>query len=552
MMRKAAAFFVVAAGVAVATTVSPAAEALSFSAPTSVAAKTRTTTTLKLSWAARAGAHGYRVQLSRSSTMSRPRYLAYPTNTALVRGLAPHTRYYFRVAVINPRTGVRLSRYTGARYPSAVTAPVATPTGLVTRQTTPTSTTVSWKPSEGAPKYRLQWSTSATFSSGNVWYNPTSASRAVTGLAPSRTYYARVRAITNTGTALTSYTKAVRVKTAAAPAPAPAPTPAPTPAPAPAPTPGPVDIRAGSFNVMTVHGDQTAGEQTTWANRRSTVVSQIMGEHLDVLGAQEVDQSYYRTSQLVDGATQYLDLLNGLNEAGGSYALTSEYTYNCVRPLTSYNCVYQDRGASAGDRIYYNTKTLELVRRGAYLFPSQDVLKSYGMAWAVLRVKASGTEFLFTTTHLCPPNRTVRVEQWNQLIKEINRIKGSLPVIATGDFNTQKFDTIVQTMLPAMKNAGYGDVLNQTYATNPIANPRAQKSINGWVNSLGRWNRDVKSYSYYNNRSKTGNNIDYVFASNYLPVKEWKMVLDFDPTSLQVRGTLPSDHHLVRATLTLP
>jgi endonuclease/exonuclease/phosphatase family metal-dependent hydrolase len=313
-----------------------------------------------------------------------------------------------------------------------------------------------------------------------------------------------------------------------------------------------VDIRAASFNVMTVTGDQTSGVRTPWANRRSTVVSQIMGEHPDVLGVQEVDQSYTRSAQLVDGATQYFDLLNGLNDAGGTYALTNTKSYNCVKPETSYNCVYQDQGASGGNRIYYNTRTLELVRQGSYAFQAVYQNQKDFLPWAVLRVKETGTEFLFVTAHLCPPDRTVRVAQWKELINEVNRLKGTMPVVVTGDFNVQKFDTIAQTMLPAMKNAGYGDVLNQTYATNPIANPRAQKSINGWINSLGYWDRDVKPHSYYNNRTKTGNNIDYVFASNSLPVKEWKTVVDYDPTSLLQLGTVPSDHHMVRATLTMP
>ena len=30
------------------------------------------------------------------------------------------------------------------------------------------------------------------------------------------------------------------------------------------------------------------------------------------------------------------------------------------------------------------------------------------------------------------------------------------------------------------------------------------------------------------------------------------MVVNFDPTTLQVRGVIPSDHNMVRATITLP
>jgi hypothetical protein len=103
-----------------------------------------------------------------------------------------------------------------------------------------------------------------------------------------------------------------------------------------------------------------------------------------------------------------------------------------------------------------------------------------------------------------------------------------------------------------MKDAGYGDVLNQQYATALTPEPRAEHTINGWINSLGRFDRDVKNYSYYGNHAKTGNSIDWIFASNELPVKEFKMVLDFDPTTLQVNGVIPSDHNMERATITLP
>jgi hypothetical protein len=35
-------------------------------------------------------------------------------------------------------------------------------------------------------------------------------------------------------------------------------------------------------------------------------------------------------------------------------------------------------------------------------------------------------------------------------------------------------------------------------------------------------------------------------------VKEYKVVCRFDPRTLQVIGYLPSDHNMVRATITLP
>jgi endonuclease/exonuclease/phosphatase family metal-dependent hydrolase len=314
-------------------------------------------------------------------------------------------------------------------------------------------------------------------------------------------------------------------------------------------------VRAGSFNVMTASGDLTEGNRLPWAQRRPAVVRAILGERVDVVGVQEVSQTNGQPERMVSGPNQFMDLEDGLDQAGGGYALTNENSYNCVNPATSFRCAYEYRGASGGDRIYYDTSRLTLLSQGSYAYPTQNPTTptvTYALAYAFFSVRSTGARFLFTSTHLDPPDRTVRVAQWHELIAEVNRLKGSLPVINVGDYNTQKFDVITQAMLPAMKSAGYGDVLNQSYATNPVVDPRAQTTVNGWVNSLNRYNRDVSTYSYPHNHAKTGNSIDWIFATNSLPVKEFEMVSDFDPSTLQVRGTMPSDHNMIRATITLP
>jgi endonuclease/exonuclease/phosphatase family metal-dependent hydrolase len=307
--------------------------------------------------------------------------------------------------------------------------------------------------------------------------------------------------------------------------------------------------------VMTATGDRTEGNRLPWAQRRAAVVGQILGEHVDVVGVQEVTQTNSIANRMVSGANQFLDLRDGLNSAGGSFALTNETSYNCVNPKTSRGCTYQYRGASGGDRIYYDTTKLTMLSAGSYTYPTQNPATpavTYALAYAYFSVKATGARFMFTSTHLDPPSRTVRVAQWHELIAEVNQLKGSLPVVNVGDYNTQKMDEIAGTMLPAMKDAGYGDVLNQSYGQNTIADPRARATVNGWVNSLNRYNRDVRTYSYANNHERTGNSIDWIFASNSLPVPEVKVVSDFDPATLQVQGVMPSDHHMMRATLTLP
>jgi endonuclease/exonuclease/phosphatase family metal-dependent hydrolase len=314
-----------------------------------------------------------------------------------------------------------------------------------------------------------------------------------------------------------------------------------------------VDVRVASFNVQSVGVDKTAGNRLPWKQRRGTVMSEILREHVDVIGLQEVNPSNTFSRRLVDGSNQMFDLRNGLNKRGGHFALNSNAAVDCLNATTGYHCRARSRGASGSERILYNTQKLTLLRRGFVKYSHQSATsKGMGLAWVVLRSKVNGHAFLFTSTHLDPPNRTVRVAQWRQLIANVRRLRGNLPVVSVGDFNTQKFDAITKSMLPAMHRAGFGDVLNQQYRVNPSRGVRAEKRINGWINSNNRESRNVRSYSYPSNHAKTGNSIDYIFASNRLRVKEFKLVLNFNSRTLRVTGTIASDHNMLRATVVLP
>jgi endonuclease/exonuclease/phosphatase family metal-dependent hydrolase len=325
------------------------------------------------------------------------------------------------------------------------------------------------------------------------------------------------------------------------------------PAAAPAASVGPVDLRVASFNVQSVSLDKTVGNQRPWKQRRGTVISQILAERPDVLGVQEVNPSRTFSSRLVDGPTQYYDLRNGLDKAGGTYQLTNGAAFNCVRPDTSYKCVYRNRGASYGDRILFNRETVALLSQGSTRYTVQGPgADTRYVVWAVFRQLATGHDFVFVSTHLRAGAQSVRHAQWQQLISRVNALRRGRPVVVVGDFNTQKFDPLAQQMLPAMHAAGYGDVLGQQYAVNPVAHPRAQGTVDAWVNSWNRLDRDMRPWSYDERRDKTGNMIDWVFATNSLPVKEFKLVVDYDPSTLAVRGVFPSDHNMVRATLSLP
>jgi endonuclease/exonuclease/phosphatase family metal-dependent hydrolase len=305
--------------------------------------------------------------------------------------------------------------------------------------------------------------------------------------------------------------------------------------------------------VQSVGVDKTVGARRPWRVRRAAVMRQILAERVDVIGLQELNPSNAFRSRLVEGTNMMFDLRNGLNRRGARYRLNSNAAVDCARPASSFRCRYVYKGASGSERILYNTRTLEQVDRGFVRYRRQSSThKGSGMAWSVLRSRKNGHRFLFTSTHLDPPSRSVRISQWRQMISAIKRLRGHMPVVSVGDFNAQKFDVMTRTMLPAMKRAGIGDVLNQQYRVNPSRGVRAERRINAWVNSSNRSSRNVADFSYPHNHAKTGNSIDYVFASNRLRVKEFKVVLNFDPRTLRVRGVLPSDHNMLRATVVLP
>jgi len=310
-------------------------------------------------------------------------------------------------------------------------------------------------------------------------------------------------------------------------------------------------VRVASFNVQSVSLDRTSGNQRPWRTRRAGVIADILSEKVDVVGVQEANASRYFASRLVSGATQMHDLKNGLNKAGGSYQLTNWYPYNCVNYWTTYKCVARNHRTSGGNRILFNTRTLSLVTHGATRFTQTPGADPRYIAWAVLRVKATGRDFLFVNTHLNAGPTSMMRSQWRQLISRVNQLKGSRPVVVVGDFNIHRLNPLSAELLPAMKRAGFGDVLSQQYQVRSSRSSRARSVVNGWINTYNHLSRDVAAWSYEDRRSQLGINIDYIFASNAIPVQQWKVVVDYHPSTLRVRGTFPSDHNMVRATLTL-
>jgi endonuclease/exonuclease/phosphatase family metal-dependent hydrolase len=498
----------------------PAEAARRMTAPKRLHAVSATATTMTLAWAPVRGARAYRVQLSTVRTMKQPRYVRFVRSTGTVTRLLPRKRYYFRVRVVSPRPG---PYNTGAR-PTAVTKAVPRPVVVPP----PVKPPVTPPP---------------------VVTPPVTPPPVVTPVTPPPVVSPPVTPPPVVSPPVTE--PVTEPVTAPAAPPAAPPASEPTTTPAPVPGTGTADVRVASFNIRGVNYDaQAAGDQRPWRERRPVVVQQILRERSDVVGVQEANQSTIYGVGLDYGTTQYNDLLAAVNLTGAHYALTNAVSYNCLRPASSQNCDYTYRGASQSTRILYNTDTLAPVVTGSYKYTNQAVGKTDRyLAWAVFRVKATGGEFLFTNTHLDSYEVPVRVAQWEELITKVTQLSNGRPVVSVGDFNTSKWDAWSEQMLPRMKTAGFGDVLDQKFQSQFGVNPRPLNRVDAWINSYNRFNRDLTVWAYEENHAKIGNNIDYVFASNDIPVRSWRTVVDYDPTTLRMTGVIPSDHNMVTATL---
>jgi endonuclease/exonuclease/phosphatase family metal-dependent hydrolase len=322
---------------------------------------------------------------------------------------------------------------------------------------------------------------------------------------------------------------------------------------APAQAAGRTTVRVGSFNITSVSFDHKArGEQKRWKQRRPVVVSQILSRRLDVVGLQEANQSSVYRRSLTYGVNQFMDLTGALNARGARYAVTNRNPYNCLRSTRESRCRYRNRGAAQDNRILYNTRTVSLVRQGGVRFHAQTRGKnSRYLAWAVFRSKRTGRQFFFADTHLDPYRTDVRKAQWRETIRNVDRLKRGRQVIVVGDFNTSKFDRYASRFLPAMKRRGYGDVVNQSFRQPVLRSHRARSTRNAWINSYNRWGRNIRPYAYEDAKNKVGNGIDYIFASNRIRVNKWEVVAHVNTRTNRLVGVIPSDHNLVRATLTL-
>ena len=295
-------------------------------------------------------------------------------------------------------------------------------------------------------------------------------------------------------------------------------------------------VRVGTFNVRSVRAPEFwAPNERPWGERRGAVIRDILSQDLHVVCLQEASPSTEYPRQLVHGDNQYLDLRNGLNRAGASFALTNA-----------------DPDASSGTRILFDTRSLRLVRSGEHAYRLQtEEGKGRHIVWAVLEVRATGTRFFVANTHLGLRETAIQAQQWDELREQVNALSDGLPVIVGGDFQRNRLSQPTAEKIVALKAAGYGDVVGQQAMVKELRDPRPDAMVRGWIDSTNGFDRDVTKHAYETHRDFPGASADWIFASNDLHIRRWTVVVHLDMDRLKLVGTIPSDHNLLVAAVAL-
>ena len=500
--------------------------------PTGLVQSAATSTSLSVTWKPVAKAERYRLQISASSSMSDATYQRSTDTAEIVNGLQPGRGYYVKVRVITA-DGVNRSAYSDA---VRVWTSFPAPTGLTATERDSTSLTFDWAGVPNAPRYRIRSPTTRRWPTRRPSASRSPAARS-TGLTADKTYFAKVRVISCRRVQPGSYSPAATVK------------PIRRRGEEEPPPSGSKPLTVASFNIRCANCYKSQNLERPWSERRGVVVASILKQKPDVIGIQEASQGWLVSGGKKISLAQFEDLRNRLRSGGTPYEVTNAHRNNCVNSTTPSSCRYQDRGASKGTKVFFNTDTVKLISQGSQKLPQCSGCNERYVAWAVLEQKSTGQQFFFADTHLEPYSQySLRKSQSEAMMREIElRRPSRTPAFVVGDFNSTRYATPTNAPYDEVVSHGFVDPLGHTYKSTKISSKAtAEKRIRAHYNSHNNFIRTVPHFS----SNENGSNMDYIFTTS-MRTLEWETVLDLD-SSGKLEGTIPSDHNMIVAKVLLP
>ncbi|MGI9085514.1 MAG: fibronectin type III domain-containing protein [Aeromicrobium sp.] len=502
--------------------------------PTGLAQSSTSSSSVSLTWNPVSTAEKYRVQISASSSMSDATYHGSVGTTETVSGLEPGRGYYIRVRVIST-DGTARSAYSETER--AWTS-FSVPTGLKATERNETSATFDWAGVPNAPRFRLKVADNPAMT-GSTYHRFAESGGTVSGLAAGKTYYAKVRVITPDDLALSGYSPTLTVKPTVDDG-----------GEEEEPPTGSEPLTVASYNIRCANCYSGQNLERPWSERRGVVVASILKQKPDVIGIQEASQGWIVSGGRKISLSQFEDLRNRLRSGGTPYEVTNMHRNNCVNSTTPSSCRYQDRGASKGTKIFFNSATVKLVSQGSKKLPQCSGCNERYVAWAMLEQKSTGQQFFFADTHIEYGSSyyNLRKAQTEAMMAEVEkRWPSSLPAFVVGDLNSTRYFSPANAPYDEVISHGFVDPLGHTYKSPRISSKAtAEKRIRAHYNSLNSFIRTVPHFA----TNENGSNVDYIFTTR-MRTLVWETVLNLD-SSGKLAGTIPSDHQMIVAEVLLP
>ena len=176
------------------------------------------------------------------------------------------------------------------------------------------------------------------------------------------------------------------------------------------------ELYVGSYNIRyQIDDDAKAGN--AWQQRMPVLCGQILFEHPDIFGAQEVLES------------QRQDLL---------------------KQLTDYDCIGlgRDDGKHAGEHsnIFYDRNKIKLLDHGDFWLSETPEKPGLGWdaacvricSWGYFKLKGTSLKFYYFNLHMDHVGTVARREGAKLVVQRIKEIAKGKPVVLTGDFNVDQ------------------------------------------------------------------------------------------------------------------
>jgi endonuclease/exonuclease/phosphatase family metal-dependent hydrolase len=398
------------------------------------------------------------------------------------------------------------------------------PTGLTATNPANRGLSLTWN-SSAATGYQIQQATDPAFTQNLVSYVPTRGGGhqfTPYGLTPGTAYYYRIRAV-NSGT-YSPWSAANPPVTGTAQA-------------------NELAVRVASFNLLTLDNDGTqsgsADRVAKWQGDRDVAAADYIRAVMpDVIGIQEgasfvgAKCAYRQT-----GTRQVDDLVSTLQTHGlPQYELGQTEVRPCQPNWmrTGVYIVYDSSKWTIPDDSC-TTMACKNFDLGTITAANGSTVSRYA-AWEILQNRATGARFLFVSPHTYVGTGSeaeqLRQQETDSMIQQARALahdNGDIPVVYAGDFNSNELHHPDGPEV-ATRNVGIADGL--------LVAPTV---VNSKYNSAN---------GYLRTPPAQGHSIDHVFAEPGVGVRTWGLYLRL--SNGRFAGTIPADHNLLYADLTLP